>query len=72
MIDPDARMWCTHGAEMTVVEIGKCPTLNSASARRKKLTTWLNEHITGEYITTPWLIGFEHGPDATFFQVAYK
>jgi len=69
MIDPDARMWCKNGAEMTVIEIGKCPR---ATVRRRKVAAWLDEHITGEYIITPWLIGFEHSTEAVLFQLGYK
>lgn len=69
MIDKDARMWCTNGTEMTLVEIGKSP---KASERRRELSAWLDQHTTGEYVITPYLIGFEHGTEATFFQVAYK
>lgn len=68
MIDPDAQMWCKNGTKMTVVEIGKSP---KASERRRRMSTWLDEHITGEYVITPWLVGFEHGTEATYFQVAY-
>ena len=72
MIPPDARMWCTNGTEMTVVEIGKSPTLNANAIRHEKLTAWLDEHTSGEYVITPWLIGFEFGVEATLFQLAYE
>lgn len=71
MIDPDARMWCTDGTEMTVVEIGHCFGDDKRLIRRRKLTMWLDEHTQGEYVITPWLIGFEFGVEATLFQLGF-
>ena len=69
MIDSDNKIWSE--SEFTLVEIPGGTNRCGCLVCREELETWLDENTIGEYVTTPWTVGFEFGTDATMFRLKY-
>lgn len=61
------KSWHDNSANITFVHLNPQAGHNTGEVYR-----WLGEHVRGEYILTPWFVGFENAAEATLFKLGFK